>query len=103
MVASDPHALQEKILGTTLVGGIWHNAFNSNMIPSLPENFGWNIVEGKCKIQWFEGYVSPTAIESVCINDDEELRALNMTQIETYILTVMKNNISVLVKNTTNS
>ena len=61
-------------------------------------------MEGKCKIQWFEGDVSPTSIESVCINDDEgELRALNMTQIETYILTVMKNNISVLVKNTTNS
>ena len=42
------------------------------MIPSLPENLRWNLVEGKYKVQWFEGDVSPTSIESVSINDDEE-------------------------------
>ena len=29
-------------------------------------------MEVKYKIQWFEGDVSPTSIESVCINDEEE-------------------------------
>ena len=90
-------ALQEKILQTTLVGDICHNAFNSNTIPFLPENFGWNLVEGKYKIQWSEGDVSPTSIESACINDDEE--ELSGTEcdsdLDIYILTVMKNNISV--------
>ena len=64
--------LQEKILRTTLVGEISHNAFNSNTIPFLPEKFGWNLVEGKYIIQWSEGDVFPTSIESVCINDNEE-------------------------------
>ena len=49
----------------------WYNAFNSNITPSLPENFGWNLVEGKYKIQSFEGDI-PMSIESVCINDEEE-------------------------------
>ena len=40
----------------------------------MPVNFGWNLVEGKYKIQWFEGDVSATSIESVCINYEEELR-----------------------------
>ena len=31
------------------------------------------LVEGKYKIQWFEGDVSQTSIESVCINDEEEI------------------------------
>ena len=37
----------------------------------MPENFGWNLVEGKYKIQSFEGDI-PISIESVCINDEEE-------------------------------
>ena len=64
--------LQKKILQTTFVGDMWHNAFNSNIITSLPENFGWILVEGKYKIQWFEGHISPSSIKSVCINDEEE-------------------------------
>ena len=31
------------------------------------------LVEGKYRIQWFEGDVSQTSIESVCINDEEEI------------------------------
>ena len=63
--------LQKKILQTTFISNTWHNAFNSNITPSFPGNFGWNLVEEKYKIQWFEGGVSPTSIKSVCINDEE--------------------------------
>ena len=52
--------LQKKILRTAFPSNIWHNPFNSNAIPYLLENFGWNLLEGKYKIQWFEGDVSPT-------------------------------------------
>ena len=65
-------SVKKKIL-QTFVKDIWDNAFNSNIIPSLPENFGWHLVEVKYKIQWFEGDVSSTSIESVCINDEEEI------------------------------
>ena len=39
---------------------------------SLLENFGWNLVEEKFKIQLFDGDVCPMSIESVCINYEEE-------------------------------
>ena len=42
------------------------------IIPSLPENFAWNFVERKYKIQWFEGNLSPMSSESVSENDEEE-------------------------------
>ena len=38
----------------------------------MPENFGWNLIKEKYKLQWFEGDVSPTSIESVSINNEEE-------------------------------
>ena len=42
--------LQKKILRITSVSKIWHNTFNSNITPSFPENFGWNLVEENYKI-----------------------------------------------------
>ena len=57
--------LQKKILRTTFISNTWHNAFNSNIAPSFPGNFGWNLVKEKY------GGVSPTSIKSVCINDEE--------------------------------
>ena len=47
-------------------------AFNSNIILSLLENFGWNLAEEKFKIQLFDGDVCPMSIDSVCINYEEE-------------------------------
>ena len=38
----------------------------------MPENFGWNLIKEKSKLQRFEGDVSPTSIESVSINNEEE-------------------------------
>ena len=38
---------KKKILQTIFVSSIWHNTFYSNKIPSLPENFGLNLVDGK--------------------------------------------------------
>ena len=51
-------------------------------------------------MQWFEDNVSSTFIEYVCINDEEKSSVtLNMNQMQTYILTVTKSNISVQFKN----
>ena len=36
--------LQKKILWTAFVSNIWHNAFNSNTLTSLLENFEWKLV-----------------------------------------------------------
>ena len=57
---------------TTFVSSIWYRAFNSNIILSLLENFGWNLVEEKFKIQLFDGDACPASIESVSINYEEE-------------------------------
>ena len=64
--------LQKKIFRVTLFSNILYNAFNLNIVSSLPENFGWNLMVGKYKIDSFEGDVSPTTIESVYINAEEE-------------------------------
>ena len=38
-------------------------------------------------MKFFEGFVSPTSTESVCINGEEEkTEALNINQIQIYIL-----------------
>ena len=51
---------------------------------SQSKNFGWSLVERKCKIQWFEGDISLTSIEFVCINNEGEISdTVNMNQIQT--------------------
>ena len=63
--------LPKKILRPIFVSDTWHNAFSLNII-TLLENVGWNLVEGKYKIQWFESNVFVTSIDSACIHNDEE-------------------------------
>ena len=78
--------MQKKILKITFVSNIWHGAFNSDTIPSFPQNFGRNLLEEKYKTQWFEGEVSPASIESVCINSDEEENSDNEYESDSVIL-----------------
>ena len=68
----DFECYKKRFLQTTFVRSIWHKGFNSNIILSLLENFGWNLVEEKLKIQLFNGDVCPASIESVCLNYEEE-------------------------------
>ena len=71
----------------------YDNVFNSNVIASFPEKFGWNLVKRKYKTWCFEGDASLMSIESVCINNKEEENIDNMNQNQ--ILTVVKKNIQV--------
>ena len=45
---------------------IKEDSANAFKIPSLPENFGWNLIKEKYKLQWFEGDVSPN-VYWVCL------------------------------------
>ena len=81
----DFECYKRRFLRTTFVSSIWHNAYDSSVIPSLPENFGWNLVDRKCEIQWFKGDVCPTSIESVSINYNEEEKGDNESESDSNI------------------
>ena len=75
MVAACIHDFEcykKRFSRTIFVSSTWYRTFNSNIILYLLENFGWNLMEEKFKIQLFDDDVCPASIEYVCIIYEEE-------------------------------
>ena len=62
----------EKLKRTNYVCSIWLNAFEAYPPDFNPENCGWVMKEGAYRILWFEGDVSPTSVDGICHDDEDD-------------------------------
>ena len=67
----------EKLKRTNYVCSIWLNAFEAYPPDFNPENCGWVMKEGAYRILWFEGDVSPTSVDGICHDDEDDETAGN--------------------------
>ena len=49
------------------------NVINRGVSTLLVTDFGWNLDDGKYKIKWCEGDVSPRCLDIVCTDEDMEI------------------------------
>ena len=64
--------LAEKVKRVNYICNIWCNATLANPPNLLPENCGWVLEDNAFRIKWFEGDTSPTDVEVICQDQEDE-------------------------------
>ena len=74
---------EEKVKRTSFVASRWLSSIEPLEPPMSPLDYGWKLVDGQYRINWFDGEAAPNSLDIILNDDDGDNEEIEQVENET--------------------